>query len=115
MALAQENKVMTMYKKLRLMTQAAGLAAALTLGVTAANAADFVAAWDAAEAKRNRASAVGYEWRDTKKLLKKARKEAESGDMEKAMNLVATADEQSEDALAQQARESEAWKSRVPQ
>lgn len=76
---------------------------------------DFTAAWDAAEAKRKAAAEVGYEWRDTKKMLKKAKEEAEAGNTEAAMKLVARAHEESEDAIAQQAREASLWQARVPQ
>lgn len=75
--------------------------------------ADFEAAWKAADEKRMEAAAVGYEWRDTKKFLKQAKKAAEGGDMEKAMKLVAKAHEQAEDAITQQAREVHLWNSRV--
>lgn len=80
-----------------------------------ASADDFTAAWDAADAKRIEAAAVGYEWRDTGKMLKKAKEEAEAGNTEAAMKLVAKANEESMDAIAQESREADAWQSRVPQ
>jgi hypothetical protein len=86
----------------------------LGLGNVSANE-EFTAAWDAADARRQDASAVGYEWRDTKKILGQATAAAGEGDLEKAMKLVAKAHEQSEDAIAQQAREAELWQARVPQ
>ncbi len=76
---------------------------------------EFTAAWDAADAARKDAAAVGYEWRDTGKILGKAKAAADEGDMENAMKLVAKAQEQSADAMVQQKRESELWKTRVPQ
>ncbi|MGI9318810.1 MAG: SoxXA-binding protein [bacterium] len=76
---------------------------------------DFAAAWDAADAKRQEAAAVGYEWRDTKKMLKKAKEQAEAGETDAAMKLVAKAHEESSDAIAQAARESTIWQARVPQ
>ena len=76
---------------------------------------EFDAAWDAADARRMDAAAVGFEWRDTGKILGQAKAAAEEGDLEAAMKLVAKAHEQSEDAIAQQAREAELWQSRVPQ
>lgn len=76
---------------------------------------DFASAWDAAEAKRKEAAAVGYEWRDTKKMLTKAKEEHEAGNAEAAMKLVNQAMEESSDALVQHERESTAWASRVPQ
>ncbi len=82
-------------------------------GVFAAD--DFSAAWDAADAKRKEAAALGYEWRDTGKVLKQAKQAAEDGDNEKAMKLAAKALEQSSDAIDQHARESLVWQARVPQ
>ena len=76
---------------------------------------DFMSAWDAAEAKRKEAAAVGYEWRDTKKMLKKAKEENEAGNTEAAMKLVVQALEESSDALVQHERESAVWAARVPQ
>ena len=91
----------------------------LTTGLMAfslnVNADDFTAKWDEAEAMRVQAAEVGYEWRDTGKLLKSAKSESEAGNADKAMALVAQALEQSEDAIAQSQREKEIWASRVPQ
>ncbi len=75
----------------------------------------FQSAWDASDAKRQEAAAVGYEWRDTKKMLKKAQEEFEAGNTEAALKLVARAREESEDAIAQHTRETNAWASRVIQ
>ena len=75
----------------------------------------FKAAWDAAEASRQEAATLGYEWRDTKSILGKAKSAADEGNLENAMNLVARAQEESGDAIAQQAREAGLWKARVPQ
>ncbi len=75
---------------------------------------DFATKWDEAEAKRIEAAELGYEWRDTEKILKSAKKESEAGNTEKAMALVAQAFEQSKDAIAQSQREKENWASRVP-
>ena len=79
-----------------------------------ASASDFTALWEAADAERKAAAAVGFEWRDTKKMLKQAKKASESGDIEKALKLVAQAHEQARDAIAQQKREAELWEARVP-
>ena len=89
------------------------LAAGISFGASASE--DFDAAWAEADAKRQEAAAVGFEWRDTKKILESAKKAAEEGDMDKAMQLVAQALEESNDALAQQKRESTLWQGRVPQ
>jgi len=88
----------------------------LLLGCGSVSASEeFTAAWDAADAARKDAAAVGYDWRDTGKMLGKAKSAADEGDMENAMKMVAQAQEQSEDAMAQQKREAELWQARVPQ
>ena len=76
---------------------------------------DFATAWAEADAKRKEAAGVGYEWRDTGKMLKKAKEEHEAGNTDAAMKLVAQAMEESTDAIAQYERETTAWASRVPQ
>ena len=48
-------------------------------------------------------------------MLKQAKEAAEGGDMDAAMKLVAKAQEQAEDALAQGEREANLWQARVPQ
>lgn len=85
----------------------------LLFGAAASGSEDFAAAWEAADAKRKEAAAVGYEWRDTKKFLKKAKAEHEAGNTEVAMALVARALEESKDAIAQEAREANLWADRV--
>lgn len=87
----------------------------MAIGATSFASEEFTAAWDAADQRRQDAAAVGYEWRDTGKILGQAKDAADGGDMDKAMKLVAKALEQSEDAIAQQARESALWQARVPQ
>ena len=77
--------------------------------------ADFATAWDQADAKRAEAASLGYQWRDTDKMLKKAKEEHEAGNAEEAMKLVNQAMEESNDAIDQYHRESELWASRVPQ
>ena len=78
-------------------------------------AEDFATKWEEADAKRSEAAELGYEWRDTGKILKSAKKESEAGNSEEAMKLVAQALEQSNDAIAQAQREKENWGTRVPQ
>ena len=90
------------------------LATALLVTVSWASADDFAMKWDEAEAKRVEAAELGYEWRDTGKLLKSAKSESEEGNADKAMALVAQALEQSKDAIAQSQREKENWAARVP-
>ena len=55
----------------------------------------------AANASINQAKAVNYEWRDSRKLLKKADKLKAEGKTDQAMKLVAKAHKQGELALAQ--------------
>jgi len=95
-----------------LVSATAGLA---LLAMSVSYSDDFTTAWEAADRARKAAGMVGYEWRDTGKMLKRAKKAAEGGDMAKAMKLVAKAHEQAEDAVAQEARESRLWMARVPQ
>ncbi|NKB77148.1 MAG: hypothetical protein GKR96_08905 [Gammaproteobacteria bacterium] len=113
-----------MFKKVKTTAVASLVATIMTLGlmsyanvgiVSNAIASDgFESSWAAADEQRKMAAKLGFEWRDTKKLLKKAKAANESGENEKAMKLVAKAHEQSNDAIAQQERESSAWQSRVP-
>ncbi|MCY4050813.1 MAG: hypothetical protein OXE41_08675 [Gammaproteobacteria bacterium] len=78
------------------------------------SASEFEAAWEAADNKRKEAASVQSEWRDTKKILAKAKQAAEKGDMETAMSLVAIAHEQATDGIAQAEREEIMWITRVP-
>ena len=75
---------------------------------------DFTMKWDEADAKRMEAAELGFEWRDTGKILKSAKKESEAGNAEKAIELVAQALEQSMDAIVQSQREKDNWAARVP-
>lgn len=75
---------------------------------------EFETAWQAADDKRKEAASVKSEWRDTKKMLAKAKQVAEQGDMETAMKLVAMAHEQANDGIAQAEREAVMWVTRVP-
>ena len=55
----------------------------------------------AAEKARQAAAEVGYEWRDTAKMIKQAKKLAAEGKSEQAAELARKAEEQGKDALAQ--------------
>ena len=68
----------------------------------AAQAAQAIAA---AKAARNKAAAVGYEWRDTGKLIKKAQKALKKKDYKKAIKLANKARRQGELAALQEAAE----------
>lgn len=92
-----------------------GSLVALSLAAGSALAGDdFDAAWQAADDKRKEAAAVKSEWRDTKKILAKAKAAAEKGEMDTAMSLVAMAHEQANDGIAQAEREAIMWVTRVP-
>ncbi len=60
------------------------------------DAASVDAAITAAEAARKQAASVGGEWRDTGKLIKKAKAAAETGDFAKAIALATQARKQAE-------------------
>lgn len=63
--------------------------------------ADVQKALDAATAANKKAASVGYAWRDTKKIMKKAVAAAEKGDKAKAMALANEAHTQAKLAYAQ--------------
>lgn len=71
-------------------------------------------AYQEAEAARQQAAAVGYEWRDTAEILKKAALAAEKGDYDQAVELAEQAKMQGERAFSQARKEEQAWERRVP-
>ena len=75
------------------------------LPATPENAAAAIAA---AEAASNKAAAVGYQWRDTAKLIASAKKAESTKDSAKAIELAQLAHRQSENAIAQQAQQKDA-------
>ena len=75
---------------------------------------DFAEAWSQADNARLEAAKIDNEWGNTGKILEQAKKAHDAGDKDKAMALVATALEESKDALAQAEREKIAWQARVP-
>jgi hypothetical protein len=74
-----------------------------------ANADEYKARYDVAEAARKQAASVGGEWRDVEKFLKESQEAATAGDLEKAMKLVAKAKAHAEvghkQAMAQQGKD----------
>ncbi len=81
-------------------------AAALALGACAApgpstTESDALNAINAAEQKRTLAAKAGFEWRDTGKLIKKAKAALKKGDYDTAVKLANKAKRQSENALEQ--------------
>lgn len=75
--------------------------------------ATFVAVYNAAVAARKAAAKAGYEWRDTKKLLRQARKLAEKGKLEEAIALANRAKRQGELGLVQAEEQEAVWRAAV--
>ena len=93
---------------------AALAASAWTTGARASDVATFEAALEAGDAARRAAAAVGFEWRDTKRLLRRAIKLAEKGKYEEAIELANQARRQGELALMQANEQEAAWREMVP-
>ncbi|MBT4078221.1 MAG: hypothetical protein HOM14_20755 [Gammaproteobacteria bacterium] len=66
-----------------------------------ANASTTDEAIASAETARKAAAEVGYEWRDTGKMIKKAKELAAKGKNEDAIKLAKKAEEEGKDALKQ--------------
>jgi len=81
------------------------LSACASSGGTTAAAGDATQAIAAAEAATAKAAAVGYEWRDTHKMIKAAKKAAEAKEYDKAVALASQAERQSVNAVKQQAEQ----------
>ena len=79
----------------------------------AGDAATFEAAYKSAEAARMAAAEVGFEWRDTKKMLRAAKKLAEKGEFEQAVALANQARRQGELGVLQAEEQEKTWQSRV--
>ncbi len=62
-----------------------------------------------AKAANKKAKAVGYEWRDTGKMIKKAEKALEAGDEAGAIKMANKAQKQAEDAVIQEQTENERY------
>ena len=73
----------------------------------------FKAAYSDAAAARKAVRKAGYEWRDTKKILRQARKLAKKGEYEKAVELAHRARRQAELGLIQAEEQESAWKEAV--
>ncbi len=84
-----------------------------SLSISAATVDEFNAAFAEANETRKMANSLGYEWRDTAKILKQAAEAAEQGDLDKAMKLIEQAKFQSEAAITQANREKDLWVGRV--
>ena len=81
--------------------------------VRASDGATFKAAYEAAAAARKAARKAGFEWRDTRKMLRQARKLAKKGEFEKAVELANRARRHSELGLIQAEEQETAWEAAV--
>jgi hypothetical protein len=96
-------------------TLCAGVLVAVA-GMSDALAADkqsFEAAYKAADAARKKAASMGYEWRDTAKMLKASKAAAEKGDYDKAEKIAMKAKRQGELGVVQAMEQESAWKAAV--
>ena len=82
------------------------ITACLLAPLTPSYAISFSDAISAATTEIDKAKAVNYEWRDSRKLLKKAAELNKKGDSEKAMELVTKARKQGQLAANQAKLES---------
>ena len=99
---------------------AALAAAALVVGacgwsphVWPSDAAAFKAAYEAGAAARKAARKAGFEWRDTKKMLRQAKKLAKKGEYARALELANRARRQAELGLVQAEEQNSAWRGAV--
>ena len=79
----------------------------------AGDEAAFKSAYEAAVAVRKAARKAGFEWRDTKKMLRQARKLAKKGEYAKAVELADRARRQGELGLIQAEEQDSAWREAV--
>lgn len=91
----------------------ASLLVACAGNTVAADEKSFNAAYEAAESARKAAASMKYEWRDTAKMLKKAKETAAKGDYDAAEKLANKARMQGEMALAQAKEQERIWQSAV--
>ena len=95
----------------------AALVCAAALCSTGSNAladeASYKSAMESALAAQKKAKNVGYEWRDTRKLIKKAKSLAKKGEFDKAEKLANRATFQGNAAHAQAQLQEQQWQSFV--
>jgi len=92
----------------KLLLVAASAALLLQACANTPPASDVKAAISTAEQKTKQASKVDNEWRDTGKIIKKAKKALKAGDTETALKLANKASRQSSNALKQYAEQKNA-------
>ncbi len=80
----------------------------------AATQADFEKSQADAKAATAEARSLGFEWRDTGKMLKKAASAAAKGEFDTAIKLANTAKAQSDAAVAQAHTQAKQWRNSVP-
>jgi archaellum component FlaG (FlaF/FlaG flagellin family) len=86
------------------------IAASLIMISATARGAGTDDAIEAAEKAQQQAASVGYEWRDTAKILNDAKKLAAEGKSAEAVKLARVAEEQGKDAYAQYHAEQERYR-----
>ncbi len=91
----------------------ASLLVACAGNTVSADEKSFNASYEAAEAARKQAASMNYEWRDTGKMLKKAKEAAGKGDFNTAEKLANKAKMQGEMAQAQAKEQEQLWQSAV--
>ncbi len=91
----------------------ASLLVACAGNTVSADEQSFDASYQAAEAARKKAASMDFEWRDTGKMLKKAKEAAAKGDYETAEKLAKTAEMQGKMAQAQAKEQEQAWQAAV--
>ncbi len=73
----------------------------------------FNASYEAADAARKKAASMGYEWRDTGKILKESKEAADKGDYVTADKLAKKAEMQGKMAVAQAKEQEQLWQAAV--
>ncbi len=91
----------------------ASLLVACAGNTVAADEKSFNASYEAADAARKKAASMNYEWRDTGKILKKAKEAAAKGDYETAERLANKAEMHGKMAVAQAKEQEQLWQSAV--
>ena len=102
--------------RLRPLLAAVAVAAAFAAGAPRAPAGDaetFKAAYEAAVTARKAAAAAGFEWRDTKKMIRQAKKLAGKGEYGKAIELANKAKRQGDLGVKQAEEQETAWRAAV--
>jgi len=77
------------------------MAGFIIIGATSCASMEAQSAISDAQAEIDKAKAMGFEWRDSKKMLKKASKAIEEGNLEEAAKITAKAKRQGELAQMQ--------------